>query len=101
MLVVEILSVAGCPGHCPLHESTIFRMCPLKNHFERDRTRVVVSKDSEELLGADAFAGGDIPDEAAGLADPLRFDQFGFASPQFFLGPSAGLDVGGRPVPLD
>ena len=101
MLVVEIVSDAGCAVNRLFHASTIFRMSAMKNHFESDRRRLVVSKNSEEFLGADAFAGGDIPDEAAGLAHSLCFDQFGFASPQFFLGPLAVLDVGGRPVPFD
>ena len=95
MLVIKILSVAGCAVNCPLHESAIFGMRALKNHFESDRTRVVVSKDSEELLGADAFASGDIPDETAGLAHSLCFDQFGLASPQFLFGPLPVFDVGG------
>ena len=101
MLVVEILSDAGCAVNCLFHASTIFRMNALKNHFGSDRTRLVVSKNSEVFPGTDALAGGDIPDEAAGLAHPLCLDQFGFASPQFVLGPLAILDVGGRPVPFD
>ncbi len=101
MLVVKVPSVARCPVNCLLHESTIFRMSALKNLFESDRTRLVISKNSEEFLGTDVLAGGHIPDEAAGLAHPLCLDQFGFASPQFLLGPLAILDVGGRPVPFD
>src|SRR3984885_12737099 len=101
MLVIEILFVAGCAINCLFHEGTIFRMSALKNHFESDGTRLVESKNSEEFLGAEAFSGRDIPDEAAGLAYSLRFRQFSFTSAQLFLGPLAVLNVGGRPVPFD
>ena len=94
MLVIEIFSVAGCAVNCLCHEGTIFRMSALKNHFESDGTRLVESKNSEEFLGAEAFSGRDIPDEAAGLAHALCFGQLGFTAPQPFLSPLAVLDLG-------
>ena len=81
MLVVEILSAAGCTFDRLLDASPILRMSAIKDVFKGDRTRLVISKDPEEFLGADAFVSNDIPDEAAGLAHSLCFDQFGFASP--------------------
>src|ERR1700684_3141714 len=101
MLVVEIFSVPRCAFNCLFHESTIFRMRALNNHVESDGTRLVVSKNSEEFFGAEAFSSSNIPDEAAGLAHSLGFGQFRFASPQLFLGPLAVLNIGRRPVPFD
>src|ERR1700739_2756598 len=101
MLVVEICSVARCAVNCLHHLGTIFRMSTLKNHFESDGVGIVESENSEEFPGTRACSGGDVPDEAAGLAHALCFSQFSLTAPQLFLGPLAVLDVGRCPVPFD
>src|SRR4029077_2821547 len=81
MFKIKILPVSGRAIDCRLHESEIFRMGALKDHFDSDGGRPVVSINSGAFLRPEDFSARYIPSEAAGSAQSLRFSQIDLASP--------------------
>src|SRR6266481_9124869 len=87
VFMVEIFSVAGRAIDGLSHGSALLRMSALDNKFYGRFRRPVTSKDPESLVRPDDLAAGDIPSEAPGAAQSLRFGQIHFAVQQCGFNP--------------
>ena len=75
MLDVKVDSETACLCNLLLEQGYIVWMHPLPDQFNVGRDRQVVFEDGRSLLGPEEFAGRDIPAEAAGPAQFLRFGE--------------------------
>src|ERR1700730_7238433 len=72
-----------------------------QNHWQRDFRRRVEFKNTERLVGPEVLVGGNVPPEAACMAESLGFGQTMLAPPQGFFNALAVLDVGHDAIPFD
>ena len=93
VFVLEILVVAAGLIHGPLHVGPIIRMGARDDELWRRRGRRIASENSKCLRCPDDLAGGDLPAEAAGVAQFLGVSEIGLALLQGMFGALAFGDV--------
>src|SRR5260370_551752 len=86
MLEFEIRGFAGNAIHSPLHVRSVFRMSSLYHQIDGNLGCRFAFKNSKGLLRPVNLAAGNIPAEAARVAQFLSFRQVGFTPPQGSLG---------------
>ncbi len=82
IFVIEVISVDGSTVNGPLHGGAVFRMGALDNKFQGRFCRSVNLKNTVGFVRPDDFSVGNIPSEAPGAAQSLRFGQIHFALQQ-------------------
>src|ERR1700716_3786936 len=76
-------------------------MNALQDHLQRDFGGGVEFKNTESLVGPEVLVSGNVPPEAACVAESLGFGQTMLATPQGFFDALAVLDVGDDAIPFD
>src|SRR6202048_2655610 len=82
MFRIEILPFLHCAVDSLLNPGSVVRMSSLEDELHRRFVGSVAFKDAKSFLRPVEFPPGDIPTETAGVAQPLRFRQIGFAALQ-------------------
>src|ERR1700720_5015244 len=83
MFKIEILPFLHCAVDSLLNPGSVVRMSSLKHELHRRFVGWIPVEDAKGFLRPVEFPAGDIPTETAGVAQPLRFRQIGFAALQF------------------
>ena len=92
MFYIKILSVLRYAIDCLLNADSVFRMGSFQNQLNTRLGFTPVFKNTKCFFRPVDLTSGNIPAEAAGLAELLRFCQVGFVAPQFFR-PFHDLDL--------
>src|ERR1700738_4351731 len=82
MFRIEILPFLHCAVDSLLNPGSVVRMSSLKHELLRRFVGWIAVKDAKGFLRPVEFPAGNIPTETAGVAQPLRFRQIGFAALQ-------------------
>src|SRR5260370_34820545 len=80
ILMIKILAILRGALDRLFHHRRVIRMNPLENELHGRFRHSVVLEDSKGFIGPDVLAGGGLPAEAPGTAEPLDFSQVGLAS---------------------
>src|ERR1700726_4735871 len=82
MFKIEILPFPHCAVDSLSNPGSVVRMSSLEHELHRRFVGWIAFKDAKGFLRPVEFPAGDIPTETAGVAQPLRFRQIGFAALQ-------------------
>ncbi len=85
MLKIKTLTVTRRPVDLLLHRVAVLRMNSREDKFHRRIHIRIALKDSEGLVRPEYLPAGNLPSQAAGVAESLGFGQVGFA-PSELLG---------------
>src|SRR6267378_7358223 len=90
---LEVYSFSfGSSGYSHFHHRQILRVNALQDHLQRDFGGRVEFKNTERLVGPEVRVSGNVPPEAACVAESLGFGQTMLAAPQGFFDALAVLD---------
>jgi hypothetical protein len=82
VFIIEVLLAPQRAVKLLLYESAIVRMHALQEQIGRRSNGFIESHDPIGLFRPEALVSTDLPTEASGVTEPLRFRQIGLAPPQ-------------------